>query len=123
MQTILVIDDEKIILNLLQAALSGYGYQVEIASGGQEGISKFNRGQVDLVITDGCMPDVDGNEVARYIRSSAKRRTPIIAISGSPWKLEKRYFDQVLCKPFPLKTLFDVVSSLTGRTHRAMAMA
>ncbi len=72
MQTVLAIDDERIMLNIMGKALTKFGYSVETASNGEEGIEKFNGGQYDLVITDLCMPHADGNDVIKHIRSSKK---------------------------------------------------
>jgi len=116
MQTVLVIDDEKLILDLLEKVLTKFGYRVKIASNGQEGIDTFERGGVDLVITDIRMPDLDGFGVARHIRKSRKKRTPIIAISGTPWSLENGYFDQVLSRTFSIQILRDAVDNLTFQT-------
>ena len=123
MCTVLVIDDEQPILNLLQLALTRCGYHVETAADGREGIQKFDNEFIDIVITDVCMPGMDGREVARHVRSSRRKTTPIIAISGTPWLLEDSEFDRVLAKPFPLKTLYDTVEHLAGRPATAAAAA
>ncbi|MFO7555483.1 MAG: response regulator, partial [Desulfobacterales bacterium] len=88
MNRILVIDDEKMILDLFQIVLSRAGCNVEIASDGQEGIKKFNNGQFDLVITDILMPGLDGRDVVDHIRNSDNPCTPIIGMSGTPWPFE-----------------------------------
>jgi len=113
MRHVLVIDDEKSISCMLSHALTKYGYFVETAAGGQEGIEKFDQGLVDLVITDVRMPGVDGNHVARHIRNSPRKTTPIIGISGTPWFLKNGDFDIVLSKPFSIKPLIDTVECLT----------
>ena len=69
------------------------------------------------------MPGMDGREVARHVRSSRRKTTPIIAISGTPWLLEDSEFDRVLAKPFPLKTLYDTVEHLAGRPGATTAAA
>jgi len=112
MSTILVIDDEKGILQLIYQALTSFGHKVETAVDGQEGIDKFDDGNFDIVITDIRMPGVDGNGVAKHIRSSNRQSIPVIAISGTPWQLEDQDFDMVLPKPFPLKKLVDLIRSL-----------
>lgn len=112
MRTILVIDDERGISQVIQEALQMAGYEVEIAFNGREGIRKFDDHPYDLVITDVCMPGMSGNSVARHIRSSAKAATPIIGISGTPWMLETDDFDMVLSKPFPLQELIASVQQL-----------
>ncbi|CAB1080917.1 hypothetical protein D1AOALGA4SA_8585 [Olavius algarvensis Delta 1 endosymbiont] len=111
MSTILVIDDEKGILQLIYQALTSFGHKVETAGDGQEGIDKFDDGNFDIVITDIRMPGVDGNGVAKHIRSSNRQFIPVIAISGTPWQLENQNFDMVLPKPFPLKKLVDSIRS------------
>jgi CheY-like chemotaxis protein len=109
MSTILVIDDEKGILQLIRQALTRFGHNVETAVNGQEGIEKFDDGDFDIVITDIRMPGVDGNGVVRHIRNSKRQSIPVIAISGTPWQLEANTFDMVLPKPFPLKKLVDSI--------------
>ena len=112
MSTILVIDDEKGILQLIRQALTRHGHKVETAVDGQEGIEKFDDGNFDIVITDIRMPGVDGNGVVKHIRNSNRQSIPVIAISGTPWQLEDKNFDMVLPKPFPLKMLVDSIRSL-----------
>lgn len=113
MSSVLVIDDEKTVLTMVKEVLKKFGHQVETASDGKEGIEKFNCGSYDLVITDILMPGLDGNCVAQYIRSSGKKLTPIIGISGTPWRTEDIYFDSILAKPFPIKTLVNNVKELS----------
>jgi CheY-like chemotaxis protein len=123
MSTILVIDDEKGILQLMHQTLTKYGYNVETADDGQEGIRKFDDGCFDIVITDICMPVIDGNGVVAHIRKSEKQSVPVIAISGTPWLLEAGNFDMVLPKPFPLKQLIEFIRSLTPLPPRAAMSA
>ena len=112
MTAILVIDDESGITQVIEEALRMVGYEVEVACNGREGIRKFDDQPYDLVITDICMPGVNGNSVARHIRNSSNGSTPIIGISGTPWMLENDDFDMVLAKPFPLEDLIDSVQQL-----------
>jgi two-component system response regulator VanR len=112
MSTILVIDDEQGILQLMHQALTTYGHNVETANNGQEGIRKFDAGCFDIVITDIRMPVIDGNGVVAHIRKSEKQSIPVIAISGTPWLPEADNFDMVLPKPFPLKQLIESIRSL-----------
>jgi CheY-like chemotaxis protein len=121
MSTILVIDDEKGILQLMYEALTPYGHKVETADDGLEGIRKFDDGCFDIVITDVRMPVIDGNGVAAHIRKSEKQCIPVIGISGTPWLLEADNFDMVLSKPFPLNQLLNCIRSLLSVSPR-MAM-
>ena len=119
MSTVLVIDDEKGILQIIYQALIKFGHQVETAADGQEGIRKFDHGSFDIVITDIRMPGIDGNGVVNHIRKSEKQSVPVIAISGTPWQMENNAFDMVLAKPFPLNKLVESIGSLVPVPPRA----
>ena len=114
MGRILLIDDNCQILTCLSQALKHVGHEVEVACDGDEGIELIDSGyKCDLVITDITMPRVDGNAVARHIRSSDSQDTPIIAITGfSEDAIERELFDSVLMKPFGLDVLFGTVQLL-----------
>ena len=113
MYHILVIDDEKAVLNVVREALSRAGFEVEVALDGHKGIQKFDTGRFDLVITDILMPKIDGRDVVKHIRNSDRPFTPIIGFSGTPWLFEGIDFDTVFIKPFPLKDLVDSVQHLS----------
>jgi len=111
MNSILVIDDEKTVLDMVEQILIKFGYDVETATGGQEGLDKFDNGSYDLVITDILMPELDGNHVAKHIRGSSKKNTPIIGISATPWLPDKENFTTILSKPFPVESLVENVKN------------
>lgn len=113
MNQILVIDDEKSILDIVQMVLSRAGFKVEIAMDGKAGIQKFDSGQFDLVITDILMPGLDGRKVVEHIRNSDRPCTPIIGVSGTPWLLENIQFDAVFTKPFPFEDLVNSIRHLS----------
>jgi DNA-binding response OmpR family regulator len=113
MGSILVIEDEKGILALIEAALVRFGHRVETAQDGKEGIQKFDGGRFDMVITDYLMPEVNGEDVLLHIHRSSRHRTPIIGMSGTPWLLQGTGFDMVLAKPFSLNKLVDSVRKLS----------
>jgi DNA-binding response OmpR family regulator len=113
MCTILVIDDEKGILRVIQEALTRFGHNVEIAFDGIEGIKKFDDGSYDMVITDLRMPRLDGKGVVQHIRNSSRNFIPVLGISGTPWLTQDSGFDAVLSKPFPLRDLVESVKKLT----------
>lgn len=121
MNNILVIDDEESVLLMITMALAKYGFDVEIATDGLEGIKKFDEGRFDLVITDILMPVLDGFGVVRHIRNSERRYTPVIAISGTPWLLVNGDFDAVLSKSLLIQTLVDTVKTLTATPLSEMA--
>lgn len=112
---VLAIDDELAILDMLKRALVLFGFRVEIASTGEEGIEKFTHTNFDIVITDILMPGVDGVGVLKHIRNSDRADTPVIGISGTPWLLQKEKFDLILDKPFSIKTLAASVKQITEK--------
>jgi DNA-binding response OmpR family regulator len=113
---ILLIDEDCQILTSLSQALKHVGYEVEVACDGDEGIELIDSGyNCHLVITDITMPRVNGNAVARHIRSSDRQDTPIIAITGfGEDAIERELFNSVLVKPFKLDVLFGAVRLLIG---------
>jgi CheY-like chemotaxis protein len=113
MPNILIIDDEDAIVLVIKEALENFGFNVEIATDGLEGIRKYGEDYFDLVITDIRMPGLDGYGVSQQIRNFNKKNTPIIGISGTPWLLKDKYFDAVLEKPFSIKTLINIIFNLT----------
>ena len=64
--SILVIEDDSSIQELIVEFLSSQGYNVDFASDGLEGISKFKQGNYDLIILDIMMPNLDGYSVSLY---------------------------------------------------------
>ena len=112
MRRILVIDDEPNIRSIIYKLLDASGYEVEVAEDGEKGIRLFDEmGDFDLVVSDIRMPNMDGNEVARYIRNSDKSGTPLIAMTGFPEELQMEMFDGILIKPFNLRDLSHMVNS------------
>lgn len=112
MNRILIIDDEPDISGLIREALTRFGYTVETAANGRQGLQRLQDTSFDLVVTDMYMPDLDGACIIRQVRSSSRPYTPVIGISGTPWRLEGADCDAVLPKPFPLQALVDTVKRL-----------
>jgi CheY-like chemotaxis protein len=123
MSTILVIEDDRVILALIESALAHFGHTVVTAADGREGIERFERGEFDVVITDLCMPRLDGRGVVDHIRRSGRPQTPVIGMSGTPWLMQGGGFDRVLPKPFPLERLIGAVAAVDGAAAPAGVQA
>ena len=123
MSRILVIDDEVSISKLIREVLMGHGHNVKTAANGREGLRLLSEFKFDLIVTDMCMPDINGSSIVSYVRNSNRHRTPIIGISGTPWMLEGVECDEVLAKPFSLKLLVETVRRLTKEYMKERAMA
>ncbi len=81
MRSILVIEDDSELRQVLQLTLASAGYEVRTAMDGKEAEARFRSQAPDLVITDIYMPNKDGLEVIMELRASFPH-TQIIAISG-----------------------------------------
>lgn len=68
MMKILIVDDEKPILNLIRISLTNAGYWCETAEDGNQALEKVDSGTYDLIILDIMLPEVDGFELLEYIR-------------------------------------------------------
>jgi two-component system, cell cycle sensor histidine kinase and response regulator CckA len=105
-QTILIVDDEDLLLTMGQTILSSYGYRVLTANGGQQALDLLARKEpaVDLVITDLVMPAMSGRELVEHIRqlSPAIR---IICTSGYVWPAGQEDDGAYLQKPFTSQEL------------------
>ena len=113
---ILLIDDNKHGLIARQAGLRERGYRVEIACGGKAGLSKFDEGDFDLVVTDYRMPDVSGAQVLQGVRER-RPGIPVVILSGFAAKLaltrQQTGADAVLMKgPSELDDLLRAVGRL-----------
>lgn len=82
-ETILMVDDEDLLLTMGKTILSAYGYTVLTANSGQKALELFSNQnpRVDLVITDLVMPAMSGRELAEHIRQISPG-TPILCTSG-----------------------------------------
>lgn len=86
---ILYIEDNEDNMMLVQRVLEARGYRLLKAMRGMDGIAMAEIEQVDLILLDINLPDIDGHEVARRLRSSRKReltRIPIIAVTANALK-------------------------------------
>ena len=81
MHKILVIDDDTYICECLSMYLDEEGYAAETANTGRQGLDRFAQNGADLVILDVRLPDIDGFEVLRKLRS-AGTDVPVIMISA-----------------------------------------
>ncbi|RJQ63859.1 MAG: response regulator [Desulfobacteraceae bacterium] len=113
-QCVLVVDDERIILDIVSNMLSCAGYRVVVAEGGFDAMDLFSEHSFDLVITDLNMPDLDGWNLAETIKERSPR-TPVVLITGSidtEIQGKDRPFDAVLFKPFTARELVKTVDGV-----------
>jgi signal transduction histidine kinase/CheY-like chemotaxis protein len=105
-QTILVVDDEDLVLTMGQAILSTYGYDVLLANTGQKALDILSKrgGRIDLVITDLVMPGMSGRELVEQIKHFSPD-TPILCTSGYVWPASQINERAYLQKPYTSQEL------------------
>jgi two-component system, cell cycle sensor histidine kinase and response regulator CckA len=105
-QTILIVDDEDLLLTMGKTILSTFGYRVLTANGGQRALEILSQRDttVDLVITDLVMPAMSGRELVEHIRQRSPS-TPIICTSGYVWPAGQENDGAYLQKPFTSQEL------------------
>jgi CheY-like chemotaxis protein len=113
---VLVIEDERLLRELLAELLASAGYRVTAAKNGTEGLRRFADGRFHVVVTDVRMPGPDGWEVARRLRE-ASAHVGIIIMSASfapedntPGEDRRRL--AILAKPFTLDQLTATIDRL-----------
>ncbi|WP_322103208.1 response regulator [Paraburkholderia sp. J41] len=120
MTTLVVVDDESLVTEVLSFILGGAGYEIHTAFNGREAISLIHRQRPALVITDLMMPVMSGLALAKAIRNDdGLRHLPVILCSSArdPVKLEERpLFDAIVRKPCPPDRLLELVAQLVGRS-------
>jgi CheY-like chemotaxis protein len=114
--TILVVDDERDVVDVLEAALRAEGYRVVTACNGADAIDRATALHPDVVVTDLLMPVVDGIALAKRLRADPSTRSIRIVLSsgvaeGSVRAMFKD-FDAFLQKPYGLEDLRHVVAML-----------
>ncbi|RAU83646.1 response regulator transcription factor [Pontibacter arcticus] len=116
---VLVVDDEPSILMPLEFLMRKSGYQVYIARNGTEAIESVDRELPQIIVLDIMMPDVDGYEVCRYIRSQAKMEGAKVIFLSAKTKeadIKKGYeagADLYIPKPFSTRFLMEKIKELT----------
>lgn len=111
---ILYVEDNPDNMMLVQRALEARGYRLLKAVNGLSGVAMAEREEVDLILLDINLPDIDGYEVARRLRSSSKPsllHTPIIAITanalkGDAEKALEAGCDVYMSKPINIRELW-----------------
>ncbi|WP_417614015.1 ATP-binding protein [Oceanisphaera sp.] len=115
--SILIAEDNVVNQKVINKQLSLLGYQAEIVSNGQQALHLLREKNYDLLITDLSMPEMDGYQLTRFVRSELglNKDIPIIAISANAFKEEKERclelgMNDYLTKPLELNKFHAVIS-------------
>ena len=119
MKTILVVDDERHIVDLVRLYLEKEGYAVVTAADGQEALDRHARNDPDLVVLDLMLPKLDGFEVCREIRRRGD--TPVLMLTARDDDIDaivglELGADDFVTKPFNPRALVARVKAILRRT-------
>jgi CheY-like chemotaxis protein len=118
MPTVLVVDDEFAIADLLETILSDEGYRVLTACNGKQGLAKMTDAMPDLILLDFMMPILDGAGMLRAIAAApAYQDIPVIMISSLNEEViaEKcAGYTAFLRKPFRVAAVLSTVARVLG---------
>lgn len=123
MTTILIVDDEPAILDLVRFTLEDAEVRVVEASDGVEALALARRVRPDLILLDVHMPRLDGLEACRQIRREpALARTPIVMLTAAGQEADRARgreagADEYLTKPFSPLALLALVEALVPETR------
>ncbi len=121
-ETILLIEDEKNIFELLKYNLQKEGFKIFWAPDGKEGLELFSREKPDLVLLDLMLPGLDGLEVCRRLREKAGFSVPIIMLTARSDEIDKILglemgADDYITKPFSVRELLARIKAALRRTQ------
>lgn len=121
-KTILLIDDEIDLQELVKIALKSKGYTVEVAGNGVEGLEKLKTLQPDLIILDMNMPKMGGLEFYQNICIDDKPKHPVLVLTAraNMEQLFKEFnIDGFMAKPFEVGELLDEVGTIIQKRSGA----
>ncbi len=118
MTSILVVDDEPVIMESLAYSLRREGYEVTVTPNGIQALEIFDRDPHDLVVLDVMLPGIDGLEVCRRLRM--RSTVPIIMLTARSDELDRILgleigADDYLPKPFSFRELLARIRSMIRR--------
>lgn len=113
-KTVLVVEDETDIAEVLGTVLETEGYGVVYASNGEEGLAALGD-ETDLVLVDSSMPVLSGKAMVRAMKADPKRAAiPVMMMSGAV-SLEEGLTVPLIRKPFEIEDLLQKIERLIGR--------
>ena len=122
-KTVLIVEDDRNIADLLRLYLEKEGYTVVIAPDGMRGVEQFRTVHPSLVLLDVMLPGEDGLSLLRFLRRDARtRRVPVILVTARDAEMDKVKgldcgADDYLTKPFGVMELLARVRALLRRTQ------
>lgn len=122
-ESILVVEDNQDLVNLLEINLEDEGYDVHIAMDGVEAVETFKATNPSLILLDVMLPKMDGFDVCKEIRSVDKQ-VPILMLTAKSEEVDKVLgleigADDYMTKPFSVRELLARVKAILRRAHHS----
>ncbi len=120
--SILIVDDELLIRDLLYDFFQGQGWRISVAENGEKALEILRSKQIDLVLTDIKMPQMDGLTLTSEVRESYPD-IPVVLMTGYPsvesavTALRNKVADYIT-KPFNINQLFKIVQAKVKEKNR-----
>lgn len=109
MAKILIVEDDSFLQSLEVAKLKKEGYDVIVASTGDEAIQKVKENEIDLILLDLVLPNFDGFEVLKEIRLNEKtKNTPVLVFSNLSEEKDIRKAQELKANGFMVKSNFTI---------------
>lgn len=121
--TILVVEDDDLVLRTMVALLQRENYRVHVARNGAEGLMLAARVDPDVVLLDLMMPELNGFQFLRQIRKSAQKELPVVVVSArtdpvNAYWAKRLGADDFVHKPFTARQLVAAVEEQRERASR-----
>jgi two-component system, OmpR family, phosphate regulon response regulator PhoB len=125
--SVLVIDDERDLLSLLDFNLRASGFETLLAASGEEGLSMLRRRVPDILVQDLMLPDVSGTEICRQLKTDPRtRHVPVVMLTARTDEVDRVVgfelgADDYVTKPFSVRELVLRLRSVLRRSGAGRA--
>jgi two-component system phosphate regulon response regulator PhoB len=125
-QTVLIIEDEPDLQEILTYNLESIGYVVHVFDHGTRGLEAVQRLVPDIILLDVMLPGMDGLEICRHLRSNnSTKRIPIVMLTAKSEEVDQLVgfqmgADDYVTKPFKMRVLIERIKSLLRRANQPL---
>lgn len=121
MNSVLVVDDSRVVREMIASELQQMGYTVSIAIDGLDALAQLERALPDLIITDIVMPQMNGYELCRWVKTHPRtKHIPVMMCSTKDQQFDlywglKQGADAYITKPCPVSEMICAIQTLLAK--------